>query len=347
MADQLPTDLNNAELIMYGLMVDAAYKGFAADEKQPIEPYGYDSVLSRQNEIAAACAGHSRYFATTYLYATIKPVEGLPFLDSALDKSYWFGYVAVSARADRLDIVVAWRGSVTPMDLVMDVHAELKPFDGDAAATGKVEEGFYNVYTSSMDSSKQKHGVLSAKQQVVKEVTRLVSYFREHPCIRVTMTGHSLGGALALMSAHDAAAALARYDHVQVRAVTFGAPRVGDEVFRNALENSNVKVVRVVVDKDPVPSMPPPNIGFVDVGDYNIKLVDDTSPLKQSPHSLGLYLRLLGLPQKQPGGSSSPAATTSTVDKGPKMVLESDGYARVPLHELERWILTPAARSRL
>lgn len=80
--------------------------------------------------------------ATTHIYATIDAIpalfDGFPLL-KGVDKPYCFE-------------------------------------DTDDGGGGKVAEGFYKVYAS-MDS-RRKHGDLSAQEQVVSEVTRLVGHFR-------------------------------------------------------------------------------------------------------------------------------------------------------------------------
>jgi hypothetical protein len=64
-------------------------------------------------------------------------------------------------------------------------------------------------------------------------------------------TGHSLGGALAVL-----AASLWR----PMATYTFGAPRVGDAVFRNSL--SRLSIFRITNERDIVPSVPPSRIPF-------------------------------------------------------------------------------------
>ncbi|XP_040385823.1 phospholipase A1-Igamma1, chloroplastic-like [Oryza brachyantha] len=341
--------IQREDLVTYGDMVDMAYMTFAAEDE------AYESTLSS----LLAGIDDCRYVATAHLFATIEPVpkllEALPVL-RGLDKPYWFGYVAVARRGDCLDIVVAWRGSATLADWMMDIHADLVPFvDGaKGGVAGKVAEGFYKVYTC-MDSMTER-GKVSAKEQVVTEVARLVGHFRrgdsggERQSVRVTVAGHSLGGALALMSAHDAAAALAAAGHadVPVRAVTFGAPRVGDQAFRGALRARGVDVVRVVVKQDVVPRlwMGP---RYVDVGDHVVVLDEDKSPRKLTGHSLDLYLHLMTLrdtatykfnvhqPTTQAPAPGDGAADAGQKEKKPrwKKMVEGDGYMRLPPAELD------------
>uniref|UniRef100_A0A0E0FEE2 Fungal lipase-type domain-containing protein n=1 Tax=Oryza meridionalis TaxID=40149 RepID=A0A0E0FEE2_9ORYZ len=337
-----PPVVCRAELVRYARMADVAYAAFAGEENLP-------HLLVE--------GGVGDYVATTHLYATIdavlKAFEVFPVLNG-VDKPYWFGYVAVARRGGRRwDIAVAWRGSVTVADWMMNVHINLVPFKYGGGAAGKVAEGFYSVYTSS-DPSKE-HGELSAREQVVGEVLRLVDHFRrqdDHSSqkkktdVRVTVTGHSLGGALALMSAHDVAAKLAIAGHgdVPVHAVTFGSPHVGDMAFRGALRGKHVGVVRVAVKQDVVPRLPMGD-GYVEVGDRVVELDVDRSPLKLGSHNIDLYLHLIGLlrdcNEVSPAASGESSAPADKKRKWPEMKEKSEhGYMRVPLSDLDKLEVT-------
>ncbi|BAT18073.1 phospholipase A1-II 4-like [Oryza sativa Japonica Group] len=357
-------DGDRDELLGYGLMVDAAYLTYDAVTKQ--QPGGgerYEAVLSGELDKLIATADASRrrrrHVVTAHFFATIEPLQAvldaLPVV-GGVDKTYWFGYVAVARRGDCWDVVVAWRGSSTLADWMMDMHVmNLVDFGGGAGTAGHVAEGFYNVYTSK--DVKVKHGTVSAKEQAVMEVKRLVDHLRrrsgaagEKPVkVRVTVTGHSLGGAVAVMTAHDVAAALAAdadAEGVRVRAVTFGAPRVGDDAFRRAVAARGVEVFRVIVKQDIVPKLP---MGkeYVDAsdGDYDIIKLDDggnwLSPLELiRAHSLNLYLQLITL--RNPAITSVLSNSNSDAPPPPPAVREEwvnmkeeEGYMRLPLEKLE------------
>lgn len=73
----------------------------------------------------------------------------------------------------------------------------------------------------------------------------------DNPGKLVRICGHSLGGALALLAAAEAAAL--RRD---VQLVTLGCPRVGDWAFTRHLKRMGVKHLRVVHGFDVVPRIP-------------------------------------------------------------------------------------------
>jgi hypothetical protein len=88
---------------------------------------------------------------------------------------------------------------------------------------------------------------------------------RERPGARVFLTGHSLGGALAVLAAERCVTS-----EIPIGAIyTFGMPRVGDARFA---ERYNERVgdvtFRLAYGQDVVPIMPPSEFGFRHVGRF-------------------------------------------------------------------------------
>ena len=71
---------------------------------------------------------------------------------------------------------------------------------------------------------------------------------------RIVFTGHSIGGALAMI-----AGTVTRhlYPHMQIDVITFGSPRVGDSVFVEEYSTSVSLSLRVVLQGDDIPSVYP------------------------------------------------------------------------------------------
>jgi pimeloyl-ACP methyl ester carboxylesterase len=221
---------------------------------------------------------------------------------------------AEAARAGYRDIAVAWRGTIAPDEWLLDMRTRMVPFEGIDANAGKdkgakVARGFYSMYTSK--NVEGKYGKRSAREQVAGELARLVSHFRGRgEDVRVTFTGHSLGGALALLAARDAAAA---HPDVTVAAVTFSAPRVGNRAFCEGLTSRGVRVLRVAVRHDVVPLVPsvprvvvdapfskalaklwaltgrPPSWAYVHAGDELVLDVRNSPFLKHAYDVLGFH----------------------------------------------------------
>ena len=83
---------------------------------------------------------------------------------------------------------------------------------------------------------------------------RVGALLQEHPGFSLLITGHSLGGALAHLSAYELAAA---HPETACLLITFGSPRPGNARFASALDNQpNVAAYRVQNGMDPVTRAP-------------------------------------------------------------------------------------------
>ncbi|CAM9919266.1 unnamed protein product [Phaeothamnion confervicola] len=89
---------------------------------------------------------------------------------------------------------------------------------------------------------------------VLSEIQRLQ---KENPTFDVYVTGHSLGGALAVLAALDIVET-----GIPVRCYTFGMPRVGNRAWADYLRRALPVAVRVTHNRDAVPHMPPTSFGF-------------------------------------------------------------------------------------
>jgi len=125
----------------------------------------------------------------------------------------------------------------------------------------EVHEGFYRAYNSCLNS--------------LKNLT--ASYRAAHPSATVTVTGHSLGAAMAGLYAAELAMENVRITSIYV----FGMPRVGNDLFaewfKDALDASGA--FRIVHHKDPVCHLPPKNWGFHHVP-YEVFYTDDYNQWK-------------------------------------------------------------------
>jgi hypothetical protein len=161
-------------------------------------------------------------------------------------------YVATSGN----NLVISFRSTVSDdgWELTMNVLTDLKAYPTkigfidesvpEAKEYGKinVHAGFHNEY-------------LRYRESILKSVI-------QHPDKDIYVTGHSLGGALAILNAFD----IAVHTQRPVTVFTFGQPRVGGEKFRKAYEELVPDSYRVVVDGDPIPRTPGSLIDYEHVG---------------------------------------------------------------------------------
>ena len=260
--------LLRAELIRYGEMAQACYDGFDFD---PFSKYCGSCKYPREMFFKGLeMEGHG-YEVTRYLYATSN--INLPnfFRNSRWPKVWsknanWIGYVAISndetsKKLGRRDIIISWRGTVTRLEWIHDLMDFLRSVSDEQIPCPdrnvKAEAGFLDLYT---DKDKNcRYCKFSAREQILSEVKRLCELYHNEE-ISVTVTGHSLGSALAILSAYDIAeTGLNIGPNNQARPIcvfSFSGPRVGNERFKERLDELGVKVLRLVNVHDMVPKAP-------------------------------------------------------------------------------------------
>ncbi|KAL6952887.1 Phospholipase A1-Igamma1, chloroplastic [Sarracenia purpurea var. burkii] len=257
-----------SELIRYGEMVQACYDSFDYDL---YSSYCGSCRFIRRQFFQELGMGDCGYEVSRYLYATSTANLTKFFKKSRWPKVWsesanWIGYVAVSndetsARLGRRDIVVSWRGTVTNLEWVEDMNTFLSPISADKIPcpdpTVRVESGFLDLYTAKDKNCR--FCKYSAREQILTEVKRLIEMYPNEE-LSITMTGHSLGSALATLSAYDVVetGTNVRSDGrtVPVCVYSFAGPRVGNMRFRDRVERLGLKVLRVLNIHDIVPKSP-------------------------------------------------------------------------------------------
>ena len=141
----------------------------------------------------------------------------------------------------------------------------------------------------------------------MRELTRLLTLYKGET-LSITVTGHSLGGALAILTAYEIAERginkqtnkNGSVEAIPVAVFSYGSPRIGDAVFKRRFEELQLKALRVVNVQDMVPKSiggihPPWSESYKHVG-VELQVDSKLSPyLKRSRdrvdcHSLECYL---------------------------------------------------------
>ncbi len=165
--------------------------------------------------------------------------------------------VFVASRESDNLAVVAFRGTEPddPSDIFTDANFIMTPWtDNSGQSLGKVHEGFATA--------------LLANDILKKIITCLDSLV---PATRVLITGHSLGAALATLTASRK-----QSSHLY----TFGSCRVGDAAFAGAI--STISHDRFVDCCDLVTRVPTKEFGYIHVG--SLKYIDRNGKLLESPN---------------------------------------------------------------
>ncbi|CAN8288298.1 unnamed protein product [Cochlearia groenlandica] len=292
------------EIIRYGEFAQACYDSFDFD---PHSKYCGSCKYHPSHFFTSLDLNlHKGYTITRYLYATSN--INLPnFFQRAKLTSIWsqhanwMGYVAVAtdeeevARLGRRDIVIAWRGTVTCLEWIYDLKDILcsANFGGHNDPLIKIELGFHDLYTKKEDSCE--FSSFSAREQVLSEVKRLLEYYGElGQEISITVTGHSLGAALALVSAYDIAELNVNHtqeskNKVPISVFSFSGPRVGNLRFKERCEELGIKVLRVLNVHDKVPYVP----GILTNEKFQFqKYIEETTSFPWSYAHVGVELAL-------------------------------------------------------
>ena len=146
------------------------------------------------------------------------------------------GFIIASDRAN----IIAFRGTQTQIEWWRNLQATQKRyFDPKTKQQyGKVHQGYLKIVRQQINSA------------LIKAVKQL------NPNIPCYITGHSLGGAVATLSAIEIALQVPEI-RSQIQLYTYAAPRIGDRDFVQAHSQLIPNSYRIVNLSDSVPLVPP------------------------------------------------------------------------------------------
>ncbi|KAJ9698036.1 hypothetical protein PVL29_007240 [Vitis rotundifolia] len=285
------------EIIRYGEFAQACYDSFDFD---PHSKYCGTCKYQGAHFFQKLDMADRGYQISRYLYATSN--INLPnfFQKSKMSSVWsphanWMGYIAVTTdekeikRLGRRDIIIAWRGTVTYLEWIHDLKDILHPAHFRDDPNIKIESGFHDLYTKKENNCK--YCSFSAREQVLAEIKRLVERYKDEE-ISITITGHSLGAALALLSAYDIAEMnlnVRNKSRIPISVFSFSGPRVGNLKFKERCDELGVKVLRVINVHDKVPTVP----GIITNEKFLFqKYIEDTISFPWSYAHVGVELAL-------------------------------------------------------
>ncbi|EFA76653.1 hypothetical protein PPL_09958 [Heterostelium album PN500] len=176
-----------------------------------------------------------------------------------------FGFIAITGET----IVMAFRGTqgISIKNWITDLNfPPTSPFPAFPAA--KVHRGFLNAY-------------LNVQNETITGIKNALALCPN--CNRFVATGHSLGGALAILAVADVFPTII---DLPIDMYTYGSPRVGDVAFAEYFESTVLQNYwRVVNHHDIVPHLPTKDMGFYHLpievwfdgkNDTSYKICDDS-----------------------------------------------------------------------
>ncbi|PRQ18232.1 putative carboxylic ester hydrolase [Rosa chinensis] len=203
-----------------------------------------------------------KYVVKEYLYATI------PLL--SIGKSNFLGFVAVTTDEGakvlgRRDVLISWRGTQLEHEYLVDADTALVSASDILGSNNGldplVHQGWLSYYTHK-DILSPHNKLHSCRDQVLAALKSVIEEYKDEK-ISITVTGHSMGAAIATLNATD----IVCNGHnkptdqsdklIPVTAIVFASPRLGDEGFEKVFSGlENLHVLRVTNDQDIVPKLP-------------------------------------------------------------------------------------------
>lgn len=242
--------------------------------------------------LPAGYAKVSEVFVNEALLSAVAPLSRLAAFKSSmgellnLDKP-----IGIIAASDS-DVILAFRGTQTGFEWIhngefLKTLFTFKDAQGADHTVGQAESGFTSLYQS-----------FTTGKQV--GAPRLMPTLREAVADkRLTVTGHSLGAAVATLAAMEAAVSL-KGTMRGLSVLTFASPLVGDKTFAGLFDTLIPDSWRVANRPDIVTYLPPPFVGYSHVAtEYPINSDHLTKHSEPCWHALETYLFLLA-PAQQP-----------------------------------------------
>lgn len=250
------SDAVNDSFIYWGEFVEIAYDMYDSNTRNPVTPANFPAGWKRVANIS------------------VDPgIEVFRELEFA-------GFIAQSIAEPQHQAVI-FRGTESALDWLSDFEFILEKFS-EVPNAGRTEQGFTNLYRTSQ----------VVFEDAGKPSVSLAAYTGSLPAgTRLTVTGHSLGGALATLHAFVAVS-----KGLDVELITYASPRVGDRAFVEAFEKTAIRNTRIYNKPDIVPKVPVELAGYHHV-EPSLAIDSTLFPIKHSIscyHSLNTYLFVLG-----------------------------------------------------
>ena len=167
--------------------------------------------------------------------------------------------------------IIVFRGTQEPAEWIANLDAQQIAYPSKNPQAGKIHQGFNDLYSNGV------------KKVVKQEIPRL------NPSIPCYITGHSLGGAIAVLAALDLALNFSNL-RAQIQMYNYAPPRVGNPTFAKFYSDLVPNSYRVVNQADSTWLLPPTQLKdsiYLHVG-QRWSFINQTGDLNPN-HQLAAY----------------------------------------------------------
>ena len=242
-----------------------------AIELMQLSIFAYDQLNYFNTQGNGSVDGWSFNNADYASYSVMETLYTYEKIDK-VTKKIPIGFIAKKDNLSSVpDFFVCWRGTITGPEWVSDLN--FKKTTCSFLKNGEeVHEGFQNVYTGGDDE------LGDSPRKVVLDYLDLLN--ATTPGYNLWITGHSLGGALAVLNICDI---VANNYNKNAKMYNFAGPKVGNSAFATTFEKyigtgccntnalNNCCSWRVVNTNDEVPKAPPSSIGIIETDYVHVK----------------------------------------------------------------------------
>ncbi|CAO3614382.1 unnamed protein product [Mucor hiemalis] len=145
-------------------------------------------------------------------------------------------------------IYLVFRGTNSYTNWIVNLTFEFAEY---AAVKGaKVHKGFYRAYQEAIG-----YFFKDMQEQI-----------KAYPGYKIVITGHSLGGAQAVLAGMDLYQRINTISADNLSIYTVGAPRIGNPEFAYYVDSTDIPISRSVHNRDIVPHVPPQSFGYLHPG---------------------------------------------------------------------------------
>lgn len=208
---------------------------------QAIKDPDYDGAISALPSYFPQLNDYEQIAAFRFLRerSWLEPVIKKTFLRDLIPKTdlIYTGYILKSS----LNNIIVFRGTQEPEEWIANLNTKQTNYPSPNLQAGKIHQGFFELYFS---------GVKSLLEQEIKKL---------NPAIPCYITGHSLGGAMAVLAALDLALNFSNLKD-NIRMYSYAAPRVGNPTFAQFYSDFVPNSYRVVNQADSTWLLPPTKV---------------------------------------------------------------------------------------